>query len=190
MKVPEILTTPRLRLRPFHPADIDDVLAYATDPQWARFLPVPQPYSRTDAQEFLARHVSGRQASPSWAIEHRQTVIGGIDLRLYWDDHVGEIGYAIARRLWGHGFATEAARVVVDAGFESIPTLQRIRALSDPRNLPSRRVLEKLGMVREGLLRWNRWVHGEPVDDAWYGLLRPEWEARRFGGGAPATDPA
>ena len=55
--LPDIIETPRLRLRGFRLQDLDDVLSYASDPEWARYLPVPQPYTRAEAERFLAGQV-------------------------------------------------------------------------------------------------------------------------------------
>jgi RimJ/RimL family protein N-acetyltransferase len=74
---------------------------------------------------------------------------------------------------------TEAARTVMAAAFAAYASLHRIRAMADARNLGSRRVMEKLGMVHEGVLRQNRLVRGECIDEVWCGVLRPEWEAHR-----------
>ena len=57
MKNHEIIHTKRLLLRPFAFTDVDDVLAYASDPEWSRFLPVPVPYTIKDAEEFVARNI-------------------------------------------------------------------------------------------------------------------------------------
>jgi RimJ/RimL family protein N-acetyltransferase len=56
--------------------------------------------------------------------------------------------------------------------------------MADARNISSLRVMEKLGMVREGVLRQNRLVGGECIDEVWCGVLRPEWEAQRHRGGS------
>lgn len=63
-----------------------------------------------------------------------------------------EVGYVLARRYWGHGLMTEAARVVVDWVI-SQPEIHRAWATVDLENPASQRVLEKVGMVREGVLR-------------------------------------
>ena len=178
--LPDILETTRLRLRPFRLRDVDDVLVYATDPEWARYLPVPQPYTRADAEQFIAGQVLlDREAHPAWAIVHAGGVIGGINLRFHFDHHVGEMGYSIARSYWERGLATEAARTVMEAAFAAYPSLHRIRAMADARNIGSLRVMEKLGMVREGVLRQNRLVRREFIDEVWCGVLRAEWEAQR-----------
>src|SRR5262245_26501915 len=178
--LPDILETVRLRLRPFRLRDVDDVLVYATDPEWARYLPVPQPYTQADAEQFIASQVLlDREVHPTWAITHAGAVIGGINLRLHFDHYVGEMGYSIARSSWGQGLATEVARAVMAAAFVAYPSLHRIRAMADARNIGSLRVMEKLGMVREGVLRQNRPVRGEFIDEVWCGILRTEWEAQR-----------
>lgn len=178
MMVPEFIETERLCLRPVTLGDVEDILAFATDVEWARYLPVPQPYTRSDAEEFIASQVLlDREQNPSWGIVHGGVVIGGINLRLDIDNHVSELGYSVAREHWAQGFATEAARVVIDAAFQSLPELNKVRAWADARNRASQRVMEKLGMTREGLLRQNRLLRGEYVDEVWYGLLRGEWES-------------
>ena len=63
------LRTERLLLRPFAPAGADDVLAYAADEEWGRYLPLPHPYTRQHAQEFVARAIQdSQQTIPTFAI--------------------------------------------------------------------------------------------------------------------------
>ena len=64
----------------------------------------------------------------------------------------GEIGYILNRRYWNQGYMTEAARKVVSFGFEQLG-LHRIIATCDPANIGSYRVMEKIGMQREGLFK-------------------------------------
>ncbi len=174
MDRPPELRTDRLLLRPFHGDDVDDVFAYASDPEWGRHLPVPRPYTRRDAEEFVAEAtVPDPRQRLQWAIVHERRVSGGIELRVR-DPDSAEIGYSLARTLWGRGLTTEAASAVVGYGFEALE-LVRIWAAADVRNVASWRVMEKLGMRREGLLRSRRVVHGERVDDVLYALLREEW---------------
>lgn len=177
--LPEEMATKRLRLRPFALGDVNDVMVYATDPEWARYLPVPQPYKRTHAEQFIASQLLlDREVHLSWAIELAGIVIGGISIGFDFDNRVGEMGYSIAPDHWGQGLAAEAAGAVIDAAFKSYPELNRIRAMADARNLASLRVMEKVGMAREGVLLQNRWVRGEPVDEVWCGLLRSTWKGR------------
>jgi ribosomal-protein-alanine N-acetyltransferase len=176
--LPKVIETERLRLRPITLEDVEDVLAFATNPEWARYLPVPQPYSRKDAEEFVARQIlTDREQNPSWVLVFNGVAIGGINLRLDSDNNACEVGYSVAREHWGKGLATEAARAVIDAAFQSLSDLNKVRAMADLRNVASQRVMEKIGMTREGILRQNRCFRGEYVDEVWYGLLRSEWES-------------
>jgi RimJ/RimL family protein N-acetyltransferase len=88
------------------------------------------------------------------------------------------LGYGIGRPWWGLGLATEAARAAMDYAFRSLGA-EKVWARADPLNLGSVRVLEKLGMQQEGLLRKHQLRRGERVDRVYYGLLREEWEAAR-----------
>jgi ribosomal-protein-alanine N-acetyltransferase len=156
---------------------VDDVLTYAKDPEWARFLSVPQPYAKNDAEQFIAVHLSAdRKVDPAWAIERQGRVIGGIDLWIDLPNRVAEMGYSIARDLWGQGYTTEAAKAIIDNAFSHCPKLNRIKAMADPRNPASIRVMEKIGMTWEGVLRQNRVIKGEIVDESWSGILRTEWQ--------------
>ena len=176
----ELIKTDRLILRVFSFKDVEDVLLYASDSEWARFLPVPQPYTRADAEKFVASQVlQDRKTQPSWAIEHAGSVIGAIYIEFDFDNRVGEMGYSIARCFWGKGLTTEAAGAVIDEAFSAYPDLNRIRATADERNVGSLRVMEKLGMVREGVLRQDQYMKGEFRNTVWCGLLRDEWEARK-----------
>jgi RimJ/RimL family protein N-acetyltransferase len=86
------------------------------------------------------------------------------------------MGYCFDRAAWGQGYATEAARSVIQWAFDSLDA-NRLQAETDTRNVASARVLEKLGFIREGTLREDCAVNGE-VSDSWvYGLIRREWRA-------------
>ena len=101
--LPETITTDRLRLRPYSLNDLDDVLAYAQDPEWARFLPVPQPYLREHGESWLADQMKlDRERSPLWAIERDGVVVGGINLAHDTENRTTVMGYSVARWLWGH----------------------------------------------------------------------------------------
>jgi len=91
------------------------------------------------------------------------------------------LGYCLDESAWGHGYGTEGARALVGWAFDTLD-LNRVQAEVDTRNPASYRVMEKLGFVREGLLREDCIVAGEVSDTYVYGLLRRDW--------APASEPA
>lgn len=176
MPMPDAIETARLVLRPYRWQDLDDILAYATDDVWARFLPVPWPYTRRDGERFLASQVLlDPEQESCWAVVADGHVVGGVNLRRSREHLLAELGYALARPLWGRGLGTEAVCAVVHAAFDTDPALNRLRAIVDARNVASCRVLDKAGFTREGVLRQNRMFRGVPMDEVWYGMLRDEW---------------
>lgn len=179
--LPETLETKRLLLRPYRFSDVDDVLEFAQDPEWSRFLrALPRPYHREHAEQFIARQVLlDPVAHPAWAITLEERVIGGVNLRFAFQHRSAEMGYSVARSHWGQGICTEAAWAVIDAAFATRPDLNRLHARADAENRGSQRVMEKVGMAREALLRQNRVERDEVFSEAIYSILRTEWEAAR-----------
>jgi RimJ/RimL family protein N-acetyltransferase len=84
------------------------------------------------------------------------------------------VWYTLLRSLWRRGYVPEALRALVQFGFTELK-LHRVWAECDPANYSSYRVLEKLGMRREGHLRENAWVKGQWVDSFVYAILDREW---------------
>jgi RimJ/RimL family protein N-acetyltransferase len=149
------IQTRRLVLRRFVTDDAKEIFdSYAQDPEVTRFL-TWHPHRRLDETrlwlERCARVWHEGSAFP-WAIVLRDSgaILGGIELRV--EGPRGEFGYALARAAWGHGYATEAARAVVESALAA-PTIHRVWAYVDVDNVPSVRVLEKAGLTREGCLR-------------------------------------
>ena len=175
------LRTDRLLLRPFQLTDVDDVYAYARDSEWSRYLPVPSPYEYRHATEFVARSVlAAWDTSPVFAICLSGRCVGGINLRVDKSRGTAEIGYSIARAHWGKGLTTEAATAVIDWAFGEFG-LAKITAMADLVNTRSSRVMEKLGMSRDGVLRSERPSDADPEarqDMVIYSVLRDEWQAR------------
>jgi len=172
------LKTKRLLLRPFRLSDADDVFEYSSDAEWGRYLVnMPEPFTRKDAGEFVVRFSNPEQWDeiPVFAIVQQNKVIGQVYLNS--PDMVNqraEIGYMLSRNQWGKGIAPEAARAVINYGFETL-SLNKIFGTCDIRNKRSWRVMEKLGMKREGLLRNHLKWRGEFLDEYYYGILRSEW---------------
>ncbi|MYF79023.1 MAG: GNAT family N-acetyltransferase [Chloroflexi bacterium] len=171
------LRTKRLLLRPFTFKDAADVLAYASDPEWSRFLPVPNPYTLYDAEEFIAKSIlSSRDQEHGLAIELGGRVIGGIGLRLEQPIAVGSLPYSLAHDHWNQGLTTDAAHAVIDWGFTDFG-LEKVYSWADVENVGSWRVMEKIGMTREGTFRSHGVNRGMRQDFHYYGILRSEWKA-------------
>lgn len=179
------IRTERLLLRMHRPDDLEPLLAYYSDPDVARYIPW-QPWSRTDAEEHLGRRVErsglgGPDDVLSLVVEHEGRVVGDVVLWPADDTHErGEIGWAFHPAVAGQGFATEAARALVDIAFASYG-MRRVFAQMDARNVTSARVCERLGMTREAHLREDIWAKGEWIDNVVYGLLASEWTSAGSG---------
>jgi ribosomal-protein-alanine N-acetyltransferase len=174
---PAELRTERLLLRPFEADDVEDALAYRDDEDFARFLPhIPQPFTRSDAEAFVQLNMSEPwDRSPTFAVVLDGRVIGTVSFEVDAEARSALLGYAIGRAWWHQGIATEAARAAV-AWAATAFGLVRIWAATDARNLRSVRVLEKLGMQREGIRAGDRAGRGgEVVEEVVYGLdIRPQ----------------
>ena len=167
--------TPRLLLRPGFPEDAPALAGAIGDETIVRNLAsAPWPYRMRDAEAFLA---SPRDPIlPSLLIFERgqgaPQLVGSCGLGRRPSGAV-EMGYWIARPFWGRGYATEALKLAVDFAFGTLG-LARLEDDIDPRNEPSCRLVERIGFIREGLLRERWYVAGEVTDSAMYGLLARE----------------
>jgi RimJ/RimL family protein N-acetyltransferase len=170
MELPETITTERLLLRQPRLADARSVFEeYARDPEVSRYLGWRPLESIQQAEEFLIERVltgwsSGKEFS--WGITRpgSDTLIGMIAYRP--DGDQAGLGFVLGRGFWNRGYVTEAARAVMAQAF-SLLRFQRIWAVCDVENVASVRVLEKIGMTREEILR--RWtvrpnISSEPRD--------------------------
>jgi ribosomal-protein-alanine N-acetyltransferase len=172
-----LLETARLRLRPFTKDDAPAIFAYARDPEIARLGMWSPSTSLEETRDEIGAIIEGYQRGDqwTWAIEQKydQTLIGRCDLLRYRLEHrSAEIGYALARNAWGRGYATEAVRALVHFGFDEL-ALHRLEAIVLSFNAASIRVLEKIGMQREGVKREAYFIDGRFVDLFCYGLLTP-----------------
>ncbi|MFG0330005.1 MAG: GNAT family N-acetyltransferase [Phycisphaerales bacterium] len=174
-----VLETDRLRLRAFTLDDAGAVQRLAGDRDIAKTTGlIPHPYPDGAAEEWIGGHADewARNQSAVFAITHGESgeLIGSIGVIIDADANQAELGYWIGKPYWGAGYATEAARELVRFSFEEIE-VRRLHAHHMGSNPASGRVLEKVGMTREGTLRgqikkWDRYE-----DAVWYGMLREEW---------------
>jgi [ribosomal protein S5]-alanine N-acetyltransferase len=155
---PARFDTERLRLRPPILEDAPGIFAlYAQDAEVSKYLTWRPHASVETTRAFLQRCADVRERGTAfpWLITLRATgePVGMIEVRL--EGHQAVLGYVIGQPYWGRGFATEAARVVVDWALGQ-PAIYRVWAVCDIENPASARVLEKAGLQREGVLR--RWI--------------------------------
>jgi RimJ/RimL family protein N-acetyltransferase len=173
------LTTARLKLRPMDERDIPAHYAVFSDPEVARYWSREPWTDIAQAEEsveaIMAAGADGSEARFGIELLATGELIGNVGLHHFFEQNRRcEIGYALASRHWGQGYATEALRAAIQYGFD-VRDLNRIEADIDPRNIGSARVLGKLGFRKEGYMP-ERWiVGGEMADTAFYGLLRRYW---------------
>jgi [ribosomal protein S5]-alanine N-acetyltransferase len=178
------LTTPRLVLRAFTLNDVPDLHHAANDYDVALNLAaLPHPYSLKMAHEWVQQHdgLHARGTHRIWAITPARPladgyeILGTISLVDIDTDHsLAELGYWLGKEYWSCGYATEAARAVLQYAFEEMQ-LERIFAKHFERNPASGRVLQKIGMQREGTLRHHYCKWGEYQNLVVYGMLHHEW---------------
>jgi RimJ/RimL family protein N-acetyltransferase len=165
-----VLVTARLRLRVPRREDGPAIAALANDRRIAENTArIPHPYTLADAEGFL-RYLEESETETAFAITLAddtladETLIGICGLMIK-PRKTPEIGYWLGVPYWGHGYATEAARAVIDHAFEDLG-LERLEAGARVSNPASRRVLEKCGFQWSGvtLLRIHAIASSAPVD--------------------------
>ena len=153
--------------------DIAEVIEYSMDEDWSRHF---NPSTVEDLEAFVAQNVLAPwDEGPRFSIVLDSKVIGGLGLLIDKKHNIAELGYSMSKEHWGKGIMTEAARRVVLWGFEEVG-LAKIYSHADVLNVGSWRVMEKLGMTREGLFRGHSLARGVRQDDVYYGLLREDWD--------------
>jgi len=176
MEKQPILATGRLLLRPFTLADAPEVQRLAGDYAVSATTLLPYPYPDGLAEVWIASLREGVERGDAAAfavtLAGDGSLVGGVRLQIDPDHARGELGFWVARRFWGRGYATEAVGAVIDYGF-SVLGLHRVHAIHFSRNPASGRVMEKCGMMHEGRLRQHvrKWGVYEDVD-VW-GIVSP-----------------
>jgi ribosomal-protein-alanine N-acetyltransferase len=170
------LRTSRLVLRPFRKDDASTVQLLAGEWEIAdTTFNIPHPYENGMAEQWIEMHEAGYEAETLAAfavvLRDSQQLVGAVSLRVDRGLNQANLGYWIGKPHWNLGYATEAARAVIAAGFDELG-LNRIYAFHLARNPSSGRVMEKLGMLLEGTARQHTMKWGKYEDLVSYGILR------------------
>jgi len=179
---PVSLDGPRLQLREFQENDLDDCMAVVGDCDVTRHLNFDT-RSRDQQEALLASDIARSKLEPRpdyyLAVVERDsgTMIGFVWLGLA-RPGTAELGYAVRKAAWGHGYATEAAALMLNFGYDALG-LHRIQAACGPDNLASQRVLVKLGFRRESHMRHHVFTNGAWRYSLLYSLLDDEWASVR-----------
>lgn len=173
------IETENLLIRPFEPNDVDDVLAYMSDPNTTYYLPEGV-LSRQEVVHFITKN------SKAFAIILRDDsygssgkLVGHIEFYAWFGEHTYEIGWALNPQFHRRGLAFEAASAVLTYGFNTLG-IHRVVATAQPENTASHSLMDKLGMLREGHFR-QCIPKGDGVwwDEYFYSILHYDYKSKR-----------
>ena len=173
------IETERLVLRPYEERDYDALHELYSDADVARWLyygPSTPEQSRAKLARKIAAHALTEESGLAAAVELRDGTYVGDAVLFYMapvEHRSIELGFSFDPRHQGNGYATEAARALVDWAFRV--GFHRVYGRLEARNTASARVLEKLGMRQEAHLVENEWVKGEWQSELVYAILDREW---------------
>jgi RimJ/RimL family protein N-acetyltransferase len=177
------ILTDRLTLRPFIRGDVDAVYGYRSLPEVAEYL-FDQPMSHEECAEAVRARASQVAFTSEGdkillAVEERTTgrLVG--EVSLIWRslvDQQAEVGYILHPDSWGQGYATEAARALIEFGFGT-GAVHRIYARCDARNAASAKVMQRLGMRQEAHFRHHAQFKGRWDEEQIFAILESDWAA-------------
>lgn len=172
------LESSRLYIREWRTEDWADMHLFASDPKVTEYV-MWGPNQETDTQVFIEQQLVRQQAAErtdyEFAVVLKETheLIGGCGIFL--NGLNAEIGYCYNPDYWGHGYATEAAQVMLKLGFEQF-WVHRIYATCRPANVASANVMRRIGMKQEGHLREHLYSKGRYHDSYLFSILEDEYK--------------
>ena len=175
LQIPEFITTSRLAIRRLRYEDADEIFyTYASKPEATLYVSWPTHQSLADTRAFLEYAVQswnrGNDYSFSIRMPEHNRLIGTFGIIN--DDGKIQFGYALGPLYWGHGYATEVCRAMMEL-LRTTPGIYRISTLVDVDNVASSKVLLKAGLIEEARLpSWMRFPNqgNEPRDCILYRL--------------------
>ncbi|KRG12879.1 GNAT family N-acetyltransferase [Lederbergia galactosidilytica] len=169
------IITDRLIIRKFTNDDWQSVYSYTSDHDVMKYMPEGV-LSEENAKEFVEKNI-GENAENFPVVLHKEDIlIGHIVFHQYFGSHTYEIGWVFNPIYHNKGYASEAAYSVLKYGFETM-NLHRIIATCQPENIPSWRVMEKIGMRKEGYFKKCIPQGNEWWDEYYYAILQEEWKS-------------
>jgi ribosomal-protein-alanine N-acetyltransferase len=174
------LTTQRLTLQLHKESDVDDLFILRSDPEVMMFMDKP---AASDKLVILQRIKEIRQdfkdrKGINWTIKFKNSdeAIGYMSLwKIDHANHRAELGYALKKEYWKKGIALEAAKKVIDFGFNELK-VHSIMANINPKNSASEVLLSRLGFIKEAHFREDFYFKGKFLDSAIFSLLQSDWK--------------
>lgn len=179
-KPPAYLEGPNVLLRGLRLSDVNDLYTTIRGKDVVRWtVTIPWPYKKKHAVSFVrkSRRKIQRKTDYHLGIVLRKTnrAIGVIALQeVNGHSKSAEMGYWLGKKYWNKGYMTEAAKLMLAFGFEELK-LHRISLKLFEKNIGSKRVAEKAGFKKEGVLRDARYRHGAWHNELRFGMLAREW---------------
>ena len=164
----------RILLRPFKVEDLEDLFEFTSDEEATRFIyPAHRDIEQT---EKLLTNYYLKEPIGKYAMELKESnkMIGTVEFRVHAHNQNGELGYTLLRDYWGKGYMTEATTLILNHAFHDLK-LARVFAEYDIRNDASGKLLTRIGMQRDGVLRKNQMVNGVLTDSVHCSILREEF---------------
>ncbi|MEO7424143.1 MAG: GNAT family N-acetyltransferase [Fibrobacteria bacterium] len=183
MRADTIYETPRLIMRRFLPGDLADAFEILSDPEVAKYefwdaYDLEETREDLEIQGAVAPGTRGVWNEFAAEMKDGGKVIGNISFKMTDEEQLqAEIGFHFNRAFHGRGYGKEAVIGLIEYLWKL--GAHRIWAVSDTRNENSWRLMERLGMRREGHLVENCFVKGEWGDEYLYALLEKDWRALR-----------
>ena len=175
-----IYETERLYIRDFKLDDLDEFHSLVQNPDIYKYMPWG-PSSEEDTKKFIQMSIKQGSKVPRKffdmpiVLKESRLVMGCVAIRVSSFLHKkADMGYWIKRELWGQGFATEATLGLLRFGFQRLK-MNKIYATASPENPASIRVLEKIGMKKEGYLKEDMFIRGEYRDSVLLAILKKEF---------------
>ena len=174
------ITTRRLHIRDYVVNDAPTVFGYVSDPAYWQFQRSEPPTAQQI--DTLIKWVVNEQSNAHrlayfLALTRKETgeIVGEAVLKITNPaERQGELGFGIAPRFWKQGFGTEATAAILDAAFSQL-RLHRLCGQCSADNKGSTRIMQKVGMAREGLLRDVHFARGKWWSTVIYGVLEHEY---------------
>lgn len=168
------LETTRLLIRPFIAGDLPSVYEYLSNPAVMKFIPEGV-FTEEQTKEFIEANMGETAEKFAVILKEDNCLIGHIAYHPWFMTQTYELGWVFNPRYHNKGYASEAAAAFIKYGFDT-QNLHRIIATCQPQNPPSYRVMEKIGMRREGEFRQCIYrENGEWWDELFYAVLKEDW---------------
>lgn len=181
MCTPIKIKTHRFVLEELEESHFSSIQVYASDREVVHFMEWG-PNTEKETWSFLESAILSQSKRPrvdyQLAIIGQDQLLGSCRICITSPSVEGFIGYCLRRESWGVGYGTEAAEALLLFGFREL-RLHRISATCDTENRASLKILEKIGMKREGRLREHKRIRGEWRDSYLYAILEEEYTIKR-----------